>query len=161
MLKLTLTAATLLLSAAPAMADWGPTHWGMSAEEVIAAVPGAKATAAEKGTNVNGLQQLAVAPWKDGDVATTATFLFDPDNGKLVFVGLMPDDPGQCEAYRATMVARYGKGKPTDRVFGEMAMGKLDWIDPQSHDQLMFSFIRKTSDQSYSICKFIAQQPAK
>ena len=157
-IKATLAAAiALLLTATPALANWGTTRWDMTAEEVIAAVPGAVATPAEAGTNVRGMQQLATAPYKDGDVAMTATFLFDPDGRGLRFVGLTLDDFSQCDAYRATLIARYGKGKPTDMAIGDFKMGKIDWVD-SAGDKLMFSFIRK-ADQSYSICKFITEKP--
>lgn len=149
--------AALLLTATPALANWGTTRWGMTAEEVVAAVPGAVATPAETGTNVRGMHQLATAPYKDGDVAMTATFLFDPDGKGLRFVGLTLNDFGQCDTYRATLIARYGKGKPTEMVIGGFKMGKIDWID-SAGDKLMFSFIRK-ADQSYSICKFITEKP--
>jgi hypothetical protein len=126
-------------------------------KEVVAAVPGAVATAAEAGTNVRGMRQLATAPYKDGDVAMTATFLFDPDGNGLRFVGLTLNDFGQCDVYRAALISRYGKGKPTEMTIGAFKMGKIDWID-SAGDKLMFSFIRK-ADQSYSICKFITEKP--
>lgn len=159
-IKLMLAAAALLLTATPALANWGATGWGMTPSDVISAVPGATATAEDKGTNVRGMHQLAVAAYKDGDVAMTATFLFDPDTNGLAFVGLTLNDFGQCDAYKTTLIARYGKGKPTDMAMGDLKMGKLDWVDPASGDKMMFSFIRR-ADQSYSICKFIVEKPEK
>ena len=151
-------AAALLLTATPALANWGATGWGMTPVDVIAAVPNAVATAPDKGKDVRGMHELAAAPYKDGDVVMTATFLFDPDTNGLAFIGLTPNDYGQCDAYKATLIARYGKGKPTDMKLGDLSMGKLDWVDPKSGDKLMFSFIRGP-DGSYSICKFITEKP--
>jgi hypothetical protein len=151
-------AAALLLTATPALANWGKTGWGMTPEDVIAAVPGAAATPEDKGKDVRGMHQLAAAPYTDGDVAMTATFLFDPDGEGLAFVGMTLTDFGQCGAYMTTLIARYGKGKPTNMAMGDYAMGKLDWVDPASGDKMMFSFIRK-ADQTYSICKFIVEKP--
>lgn len=158
-MKTLIAAATaLLLAATPALANWGATGWGMTPADVIAAVPGAVATAQDKGNDVRGMHQLAAAQYQDGDVAMNATFLFDPDTNGLAFVGLTLNDYSQCDAYKAVLIARYGKGKPTDMKLGDLSMGKLDWVDHASGDRLMFSFIRR-ADQSYSICKFIIEKP--
>lgn len=157
MKKLLLGAAALVLTATPALANWGATGWGMTPADVIAAVPGAIPSAPDKGKDVRGMHELAAAPYRDGEVETTATFLFDPDTNGLAFVGLTPHDFGQCQAYQAALVARLGKGTPTNMAMGDFTMGKLDWVDPKSGDHLMFSFIRK-ADGSYSICKFITEK---
>lgn len=158
MKKLMAATAALLLTASPALANWGPTGWGMTPSDVIAAVPHAIPTAPDKGKDVRGMHELAAAPFMDGNVAMTATFLFDPDTNGLAFVGLTLNDYGQCEAYKATLIARYGKGKPTEMKMGELNMGKLDWVDAASGDRMMFSYIRKP-DGGYSICKFITEKP--
>jgi hypothetical protein len=158
MKTLMIAATALLLTAPPALANWGATGWGMTPADVIAAIPGAIPTAPDKGKDVRGMHELAAASYKDGDVVVTATFLFDPDTNGLAFVGLTPNDFGRCDAYRTALIARYGKGKPTDMAMGDLKMGKLDWVDPASGDKMMFSFIRN-ADQSYSICKFIVEKP--
>lgn len=156
MRKLIFAAACLLLSATPALADWETTRWGMTPEQVIAAVPGAVATAPALGTDVKGMHQLARAPFADGGIAMTASFLFDSSG--LAFVGVTLEDVTQCDAYRKLLVARLGAGKPMERVMADVTLGKLEWVDPALHDRLMFSYIRR-ADQSYAICKFIAEKP--
>jgi hypothetical protein len=153
-----LAAAALLLPAMPAMANWGATRWGMTPEQVIAAVPGAAATAAGNGTDVRGMHQLASAPYRDGDIETDASFLFDPKDNKLVFVGLTPRDHGQCGAYEKRLVARYGTGKASGQELGGLKLGKIEWVERGSRDRLMFSWFRRP-DGSYAICKFIAEKP--
>jgi len=153
---MTIAAVALALLAVPASANWNTTRWGMTPEQVIAAFPGAVATEATKGSDVKGMHQLATAPWKDGDVAMEAAFLFGADG--LAFVGLRVSDTAQCAAYKATLIVRHGAGKVMGRELGGLTFGKVEWVDPASHDRLMFSYILKP-DQSYSICKFISEKP--
>ena len=155
-----LAAAALLLIPTAAWADWGATHWGMTLDQLLAAVPGARPLARDgTGSDVWKQQRLAASPWRDGDIETTADFFFDPESHTLTLVKTSPADVKQCPAYADLLVARHGPGKLDERSFENgLTLAAIRWTDPKTHERLIYSRIGQTG-QPPSYCHFIQQAP--
>ncbi|MCW3848221.1 hypothetical protein OF829_13325 [Sphingomonas sp. LB-2] len=157
-LSLGLALALILLPAAPALADWGKTHWGMSPEQVLAAVPGAKPLKRENGGDVWGRQRLISAPYKLGKFATNADFFFTSQTRTLDFVKMEPVDPKQCPALEAMLAKRHGKGESETRENAGIQMRVIRWTDRKTREQLLYSSLNKAG-QPIARCHFIQQAP--
>lgn len=150
---------TLCLAAAPAFAEWETTRWGMTPEEVIAAVPGAQAVKRKgDGQDVWDHHQLAVAPYLDGEFRTEALFFFQPRSRRLAFVKLELADATQCEAWEKVVIGRYGDGTRVLKDFG-LKLLTIEWADPATREALVYSSVR-LPDGTFSLCHFIRRQPA-
>ena len=151
-------AALMLLPAAPALADWGKTKWGMSPEQVLAAVPGARPLKREgAGGDVWGRQRLVSAPYTLGKFATHADFFFSTRGKGLEFVKMEPVDPKQCGALEAMLVKRHGKGTRESFDRG-VHMIVVRWTDRKTKEQLLYSALNKPGEP-VSRCHFIQQAP--
>jgi|GEM_PF-4815789 len=126
-----LTAAIALPSAA--FADWSPTRWGMSPEQVIEAGGGkVKPATGSSGDRVMDSDRRASGgPFTWEGRRFMAEFYFDLDGGRgLRLVRLNMLDQGQCDALGADLAKRYGASK--NQYHGE-------WVDPASGDTVFFS----------------------
>ena len=158
MLRLLTAALALILLPVAAHADWAPTKWGMSPEQVVAAVPGAVAMAHREGTVVLKHHKLAIASVRDGAFDVDASFYFEPRKRALAFIQFVPA-PEKCDAYLDQIVARHGKGKRQDKGLGAGTMILIDWTDPATKEQLSFTGV-KGSNRASIYCHFMQQVPA-
>lgn len=144
--------AAMLLAAIPAYADWPPVRWGMSLDQVLAAMPGGDA--GRRGAPMARRKERRLGPAdarrsaaQDGDILLKAEFYFGARSKKLAFVRLVATDPKQCAAWRANLVARNGEGKLTSRN----EIGKMDttrWTD-RDGDALLFLYIEMPNNAPY------------
>ncbi|MDF7775647.1 hypothetical protein P1X14_10345 [Sphingomonas sp. AOB5] len=112
-------AAAAVLPLTPALADWPPSKWGMTPEQVQAAVPGAKIVPFDSSFNLRGLNLLAEAPVSDAGLQLKARYYFAPGTRQLGMIDFLPNNPDDCAAYRNALIARYGKGESEESVMGE------------------------------------------
>jgi hypothetical protein len=141
-----------------ALADWEATRWGMSAAQVVATVPGARAVQGEPGDRVWKHDLGAIGPHRDGDLDLAANFYFDGEGG-LAFVKTMPTDFERCGAYRALLEGRYGSGEVRQENLG-VVMIAVGWTDPATRERLLFSSVQHAEGAPPSRCHFIVQRPA-
>ena len=110
-LKRALAAAAAILGvlsgAAPALADWDYTQWGMTAPAHRAASSGAAQDNADRSLDAAGLKAKLVAPYQGATLSFTAVFLFD-EAGRLRYVSLDPVSQTACAAMMQDLAARYG-----------------------------------------------------
>lgn len=159
--RLALALALLAIPTA-AWADWGPTRWGMTLDQVLDSVPGVRPLKREgNGSDTWNQHRLASAPWKDGAIALTADFFFDPDSHTLTLVKMLPTDAGQCPTYQAALVARYGQGTAKENSFPDkgLAFLAIRWTDPKTQERLLYSRMGPIGG-SATYCHFIVQKPA-
>lgn len=159
---LILSVLAALFAATPASAQWGSTRWGMTLDQVLETVPGARALAREgTGSDVWKQHRLAAAPWRDGDIELIADFFFDPDNHTLTLVKVQPVDVGQCKRLGEMLIARYGAGARDERSFDDLNAIALAirWVDPKTRERLLYSTMNVTG-QPPRYCHFIQQVPA-
>lgn len=97
----------LLFGAAPAMADWDYTQWGMTAAEVKAASEGVAQDNTDRSLDADGLKAELVAPFQGETLAFKAVFLFD-DAHRLRYVSLGSEGQAACAATMQHLAMRYG-----------------------------------------------------
>jgi hypothetical protein len=155
-----IAAAALLLTAAPALADWGPSRWGMTPEQVVAAVPNAAPVVRSgDGKDVFGHHQLATAPMKDGAFDVQGNFYFSPDKRQLAFIQLVPV-VARCPDYMAAQIGRNGAGSREDKNLDKLDMISIRWTDPGSRDQLRFIGVTATINGAWLYCHLQVDKPA-
>jgi hypothetical protein len=104
--------AALLFAAQPALAEYRATRWGMTPDEVVAAV-GADARKVKDKRDERSLnhQKLATSTFTEGGIAYVANYYFGEKGKGLTLVRVQPAAPEQdCEAMLAALVARLGPG---------------------------------------------------
>ncbi len=158
MRRIPLLLALVLLPSSPAWANWGKTHWGMTLEQVLAAVPDARPLKREGTAMVWGRERLASAPYKLGQFATTADFFFSTRGKGLEFVKMEPADPKQCGAFEAMLVKRHGAGQRESFDKG-VHMIVIRWTERKTKEQLLYSAVNKPGEPVMR-CHFIQQAPA-
>jgi hypothetical protein len=152
-------AAALLLLSAPARADWEPTHWGMSVDELVATYPGAKAKRHDQRDDFENNHLLATGKGREGEFAFDIDFYFDPAEQRLAMVRLKLRNPRQCLAFLEA------QGVPPDvhidrRALGPLLMTNLLWKDAPPGDQY-FATSLSTSEKArdFSGCWLQIEQP--
>jgi hypothetical protein len=131
-------AVSAVLLSTPAFADWPPTHWGMTVDEVLEAVPGAVAVKSMNGDDdVMKQRQFASAPFEDGGIPMKAEFYFDRKLKTLSMVRFLPA-PAQCSAYDAVVRARYGAGVETGSTTPLIAVA-IKWTDAATRDEISYT----------------------
>lgn len=159
MRKLMIGAAALALWTAPALADWAPSKWGMSPEQVVAAVPGATAVVRSgTGKDVFGHHQLATAPMKDGAFEVQGNFYFSASKRRLAFIQFVPQVE-QCPDYLAMLNGRNSAGDREDKDLDRLATISIRWTDPGSRDRLRFVGVLAASDKRWLYCHLQVDQP--
>lgn len=132
-LTVALVAATALVAAAPAHADWSFTKWGMSPEQVIKAAGGkAKPAMGDRGDRVMDMDPRASGgPFTFEGRTYLANFYFDLDGGRgLRVVRLQALDQSQCDAIDAELTKRHGPS--SNAHHGQ-------WTDAKTGDKIFFS----------------------
>ncbi|MDF7775646.1 hypothetical protein P1X14_10340 [Sphingomonas sp. AOB5] len=107
-------AAAVVLPLTHALADWAPSKWGMTPEQVIKVVPNAVAMPMKENQILRGRHMLAEAPTSIGNYPVTARYYFSPTSRTLELVNLTMTDRPRCAAFRDMLVARYGAGERRD-----------------------------------------------
>lgn len=139
-----LTLAAMIACATPAHADWEGTQWGMSPDEALAVLDGAKKHSPEAseileydGASYKPLLQLDhLVEGIEGE----ASLLFDADE-RLQFVVFSPADRTRCDALTAALSKVYGAVVATG--FGSTAI--YNWVDANA-------VIRLTNSPDIEIC---------
>ncbi|WP_109809481.1 hypothetical protein [Sphingosinithalassobacter portus] len=126
----------LIASALPAKAQKLPVSWGMSPEEVIASVPGAKSIAHDPSRDMIGLHALVEAPYLEDGVAYRAEFYFDPSLRTLRAVNSLLIGNGTCSTVRDRLIAQYGPGQSNVDRSGSARTTQLVW-DLDSGEKLV------------------------
>lgn len=107
----------LAITAQPAKAEWGATHWGMTVREVVAAVGGdARKVRDRRDDRVLDHRLLAKSSHTEDGIAYTAEYFFGSDGRGLTMVRLVPVSTADCGAMQAAQEARFGRG--SDRSQG-------------------------------------------
>lgn len=106
-------AFAVLLTAGPAVADWEATRWGMTPDEVIAALDGAQSHDFSADEiylvgDVGYAPRVKLVHDFDG-VAGEISMLFD-DADTLRFVLFNPADSAACDDLANAVIARHGEG---------------------------------------------------
>ena len=137
--------ALILLVAPPAWADWGPTRWGMTPEEVIKAIPFATpVTGTTAANDIGGLRQMLAAEMTHEGFDGVAEFYFDPATRRLGGMRFKLADPGQCIDYANYLIGNFGEGERTFQTprgggtIVTLRWGGFDGIDRYSFSQLAY-----------------------
>jgi len=130
--------AVALAFGSPADAGWEYAQWGMSPEEVVQASAGAaRPTAQEPPARILDQDLLATAPYRMGEVALQAEFLFSPADRRLAMVRLTAD-PDVCGTVmfdlmeRLHRADRYHEGARTGIV-------GMEWFSVPRNNHIIFS----------------------
>jgi hypothetical protein len=139
-----LALALLVGFAAPALANWQGTQWGMSPDETIAVLDGAQAHSpdASEVFQFDGAdyQPLVKLTHTIEGIEGEASLLFDADEG-LQFVVFIPAQIADCDALTAALTETYGTGEESG--FGSTAI--YNWTDDDT-------VIRLTNSADIGIC---------
>lgn len=114
--------ATLLMAliATPAHADWGPTRWGMTPEQVLKVLPFATPVNGLAAANdIGGLRQMLSAEMTHEGFDGIAEFYFDPATRRLGGMRFKLEDPGRCIDYAKYLVGEFGEGERTFQTLRE------------------------------------------
>jgi hypothetical protein len=109
---LAIAGAVLLIAGQPALADYGATRWGMSAEDVIAATGGdARKVKDNKDKRILDHRLFAMSTFEDGGITYEVSYFFGKDGKGLTMVNLVPADPeNNCADTRIAFLGRLGAG---------------------------------------------------
>ncbi|MDF7775645.1 hypothetical protein P1X14_10335 [Sphingomonas sp. AOB5] len=159
MRKIAIAAVVLLASAAPALAEWAPSKWGMSPEQVIKAVPNAVAVVRDgDGKDVSGHHQLATAPTKDGAIQLQANFYFEPGKRQLAFIQFVPGT-AQCKDYQTLLESRNGAGKHDDKDLDKIQLTVIEWVEAGSKDKLKYVGVTASANGAWLYCHLHREKP--
>lgn len=99
------------LTTSPAYSDWQYTHWGMTADQAIAASSGTLTPctpSACKGATGGKFQPKTIGQYQSGEFKFENILLFD-DAGGLAKVRLKLADPAQITRLQSALVSKYGE----------------------------------------------------
>lgn len=124
-----------IASSAPAFADWGATTWGMSPQDVVAAVPGAEiaegkgeaVTYGDTDTYWNSVTEMT----EFEGLPVIIKYLFKESRG-LQNVVIEISEEQKCSDLEASFQRRYGEGKTV--VTDTYKMKFTTWDDPAKVD---------------------------
>jgi hypothetical protein len=134
----------LVACATPALADWEGTQWGMSPDEALAVLDGARSHSPD-GSEIfqydgSAFQPLVKLEHAIEGVPGEAALLFDADES-LQFVTFSPEDLTQCDALTEALMDAYGSVESSG--FGSTAT--YNWMDGGN-------VIRLTNSAEIGIC---------
>jgi hypothetical protein len=124
-------AATIALnvSPSPSNAGWEGAEWGMTPEQVSAAVSGVRAV--RRGMSLSGARKQGVRDTELYEIALEASYFYR--SGGLAFVRF--DVPfTQCEALVDGLLADHGQ--PTN-VSDQVILKVITWEDPEAGNRLV------------------------
>lgn len=127
-------AASAMLTASPAAADWQYTQWGDAPEAVLNAASGVARANEDRGKDPLPNRALLTAPYEGLGFAFDAYFIFDPAD-RLIYVDLDPQNPIECNAIRMALMNTYGQ--PDERG----SFGLLKWWHEETGNVVIYSEI--------------------
>jgi hypothetical protein len=152
--------AALLMVAQPALADYGPTRWGMSAEEVIAAVGGdARKVKDVKDKRILEHKRFVMSNHEDGGIAYEASYFFGKKGEGLSMVNLAPAAPeSNCAATRAAFLERLGPGAESKSppVVEGLEQTAITWRTGAGDEVIEFAEVRLFGKAAH--CQVLYQQ---
>jgi hypothetical protein len=155
-----LIAAPVLLAAAqPALADYGPTRWGMNVDAVIAAVGGdARKVKDIKDKRILDHKLFVMSTLEDGGIAYEASYFFGKKGEGLSMVNLVPAVPEtHCTATRAAFVERLGAGVESSKtVFEGLVQSGITWRTGPGEEVVEYLEVRLFGKASH--CQVLYQQ---
>jgi hypothetical protein len=129
----------MLLIAPAARADWQYTHWGMTPEQVVAASKGTVKLLPEKERpRLPPTVTAATGAYQDGPLQLRVTFSFNIATNGLVCVNYGLNSHDGDEAFKASLVKRYGPPQKTSGV-GFLGMTTLVWKTPTDQIEATFA----------------------
>ena len=122
--------AAALASSTAAFADWEGTHWGDSAERVIAAVgKSAKNDKGGRDDRVSGQDRLASSKGEFRGMAARSEYFFDQKGG-LSVVQISPRNAGDCVRFVNSFINTMGKPVSDEvKPIGPMVLRVWHWVD--------------------------------
>lgn len=149
--------ALALLPLQSARADWPPTRWGMTPEEVLKTMPGsAPVTGMTEDDDIGPLRQKVSVPFVDNGFETTAEFYFDKQTNKLGGVRFKLTQLDRCGDYDAMLTRRYGEGKrEVDTSTGRIT--SVDWGKPGG-DWIDFAHLQLGNGETF-LCLLMIRKP--
>lgn len=127
-------AASAMLTASPAAADWQYTQWGDAPEAVSNAAGGVARANEDRGKDPLPNRALLTAPYEGLGFAFDVYFIFDPAD-RLIYVDLAPQNPSECNAIRMAVMNTYGQ--PDERG----SFGLLKWWHEETGNVVIYSEI--------------------
>jgi hypothetical protein len=154
-----IAAPALLFAAAPALADYGPTRWGMNAEEVIAAVGGdARKVKDNKDKRILDHKRFVMSNHEDGGIAYEASYFFGKKGDGLSMVNLVPTAPeSNCAATRSAFLERLGEGiERSETLIGGLEQSSITWRTGPGEEVVEYLQVRLFGNTSH--CQVLYQQ---
>jgi hypothetical protein len=154
-----IAAPVLLVASQPALADYGPTRWGMNAEEVIAAVGGdARKVKDIKDKRILDHKLFVMSNLEDGGVAYEVSYFFGKKGDGLSMVNLVPAEPEtNCAATRAAFVERLGKGiERSENLIEGLVQSGITWRTGPGSQVVEYLEVRLFGNTSH--CQVLYQQ---
>lgn len=152
-------AAALLFAAQPAFAEYGPTRWGMSAEDVIAAVGGdARKVKDIKDKRILDHKLFVMSNHEDGGIPYEASYFFGKKGEGLSMVNLVPAAPeSNCAATRAAFVERLGEGiERSETLIEGLEQSSITWRTGPGEEVVEYLQVRLFGKTSH--CQVLYQQ---
>lgn len=156
----TLALPTLLLAGQPALAEYGTTRWGMTADEVVAAVGGdARKVKDKRDERSLNHQKLVTSTFTEGGIAYVANYYFGEKGKALTLVRIEPVAPEQdCEAMFAAYTARLGPGinQPRPMIVPDLTNTSLQWRTGPGDEVAEYTDVRFNGRMRY--CHVLHQE---
>lgn len=157
-----LALAALILAGQPALAEYGSTRWGMTPDEVRAAVGGdARAVRDKKDQRVFNHQRLVASTTAEAGIVYDVSYYFGTDGKGLTMAELVPPTPAKdCAVMRAAYMQRFGPGEEQRRDLGMpgLDLNVIQWRTGPGDEIVRYveTFVLGTT----SSCKVLYQQRA-
>jgi hypothetical protein len=154
-----LAAAALALAGQPALAEYGPTRWGMTPDEVIAAVGGdARKVKDDKGKRILDHKLFVMSKREDGGMTYEVSYFFGKDGKGLSMVNLVPPtSDANCAATRAAFTQRLGAGAERSKTVIEgLVQSSITWPTGPGEEVVEFLEIRLFGSARH--CQVLYQQ---
>jgi len=150
----------LLLAGPQAHAEYPGTRWGMTPDEVLAAIGAdARKVKDKRDDRLLGHQKLAVSTLQDGGIDYAAAYYFGEQGTGLTMVYLLPKTPEKdCAAMRKTYGERLGPadGQKSREVFPGLEEEKILWRTGPGDE--IAEYIEVRIRGSVSHCQMLYQQ---
>lgn len=151
--------AVLVVAAQPALADYGPTRWGMNADEVITAVGGdARKVKDNKDKRILDHKLFVMSNLEDGGIRYEVSYFFGRKGDGLTMVNLVPAAPeSNCAATRAAFVERLGAGTERSETLMEgLEQSSITWRTGPGDEVVEYLQVRLFGETSH--CQVLYQQ---